>query len=184
MEAGTGFICQGDGRVGYWYTYVDTLGGSSITPPASQSPSKPLVLSPAHNASTRAMHASGGFSSYAGIGFLINAPVIDGPWSTFDASGRNGIGFWAKGPPYVRVLLHIPATVATQFHGTCGTPVCIGAITQNFYLSPNVWNYIQFTFASLTSGNAPFDPAQLSAVEFQPVNTGLFDLWIDDVQFY
>ena len=60
----------------------------------------------------------------------------------------------------------------------------MGALTQNFYLSPNVWNYIQFTFASLTPGNVPFDPAQLSAVEFQPVNAGVFDLWIDDVQFY
>ena len=132
----------------------------------------------------RAMHISGALTSYAGIGFLINAPVIDAPWSTFDASGRTGIEFWVKGKDYVRVLLHTPATVATQYHGTCTASVCMGAVSRNFFISPNVWVLIDLPFAELTSGTAPFNPALLSAIEFQPINPGAFDLWIDDVRFY
>ena len=47
-----------------------------------------------------------------------------------------------------------------------------------------MWVEIGLTFASLTSGTAPFDPALLSAIEFQPYGVGAFDLWIDDVRFY
>src|SRR6185436_17576330 len=101
MEAGTGRICQGDGRVGYWYTYIDSSGFSSITPPVTEVPSRPVGFTPMWNSSTRAMHVSGAFSSYAGIGFLINAPVIYAPWSTFDASGRTGIDFYVKGTGWV-----------------------------------------------------------------------------------
>ena len=43
---------------------------------------------------------------------------------------------------------------------------------------------ITVPFSSLTSGTAPFNPAQLAAIEFQPGNTTTFDLWIDDVSFY
>jgi hypothetical protein len=185
MEAGTGYICRGDGRVGYWYTYIDATLGSSITPPASESPSKPLVLSPARvGTSTRAMHASGVFLSYAGIGFLVNAPVIDDPWSTFDASGRTGVHFYAKGTGSVRILLQIPATVATQYHGTCTSAVCVGAVSPSSPLAPDTWKEIGIPFSSLTSGNAPFNPALLAAIEFQPTSVGGFDLWIDDVSFY
>jgi hypothetical protein len=184
MEAGTGFICQGDGRVGYWYTYIDGLAGSSITPPVSESPSKPVAFSPPLGNSSHAMHASGAFSSYAGIGFLINAPVIDAAWSTYDASSRTGIEFSVKGTGYLRVLMHTPATVATQYHGTCTTSVCMGAVSRNYLLSPNVWVVIDLPFASLTSGTAPFNPGLLSAIEFQPNSAGTFDLWVDDIRFY
>src|SRR5947208_81274 len=73
-----------------------------------------------------------------------------------------------EGHPYLRVLLHTPATVATQYHGTCTTSVCMGAVSPNYFISPNVWVQIDLPFASLTSGTAPFNPALLSAIEFQP----------------
>jgi hypothetical protein len=185
MEAGTGYICQGDGRVGYWYTYVDALTGSSITPPASESPAKPLSPSPARvAASTRAMHASGVYSSFAGIGFLVNAPVIDAAWGTFDASRYTGVRFYAKGTFGVRVLLQIPATVATQYHGTCTVSNCLGALSSNYPTTSDSWSVVSVPFTSLTSGNATFNPAVLAAIEFQPVAAGAFDFWIDDITLY
>jgi len=184
MEAGTGYICQGNGRVGYWYTYIDSSAGSTITPPATEDPTLPDVVSPARAASTHAMHASGIFSLFAGMGLLINAPVLNDPWSTFDASRYTGITFWAKGMGTVRILLQIPATVATQYHGTCTISACMGAVSSSRALSPTTWVQISIPFSSLTSGNATFLPSALAAVEFQPTTGGQFDLWIDDVSFY
>jgi hypothetical protein len=173
--------------VGYWYTYIDPLATSSITPPPSESPSKPVMFSPARfpSTSTHALHASGYTTSYSGIGCLLNAPVIDAPWSTFDASRYSGIGFYAKGTGYgVRVLFHVPATVATQYHGTCTASVCQGALSRVYPLTPDTWTAISIPWSSLTPGTSPFDPAQLAAIEFQPGGIAGFDLWIDDVAFY
>ena len=124
-------------------------------------------------------------TSYSGIGFLINAPVIDAPWSTFDASRYSGITFWVKGTAYaVRVLFHVPATIGTQYHGTCTASVCQGALSRDYSLSPNGWTLVTVPWSTLTSGTALFTPSQLAAIEFQPGNTTTFDLWIDDISFY
>lgn len=130
------------------------------------------------------MHASGYTTSFSGIGFLVNAPVIDAPWSTFDASRYSGITFQVKGTAYaVRVLFHVPATIGTQYHGTCTTSVCQGALSPNYSLTSIAWTTVTVPWSSLTSGTAPFNPSQLAAIEFQPGNTTTFDLWIDDISF-
>jgi hypothetical protein len=178
MEAATGYICQGNGRTGRWFSYQGTQ--SSLSPPGNPVPTS--LLSTARGASTRGMRLFGTNGDYAGFGcWLVESPA------TYDAGSYTGIRFWALGTPAtLRIIGQTSATESTTYGGTCTLPTleCAGNET-TITLSASVWNEYEVPFASLTGGTVPFDPSDIWSIEFQsPQASGAYDFWIDDLGFY
>lgn len=184
MEAVTGRICQGDGRIGHWFTYVDSDLSSSTISPSPGKVALPELLPTARETSRYAMHAKGRFYSYAGIGCLLNSSLEDGTHATFDASGYTGIRFYAKGSGRLKVTAQMPSTESVEQGGTCTAVEC----TPNSYIrSGNLltsWTLITAPFYAFKDGLEPLDPSKLWSLEFQPYTEGPFDFWIDDLTFY
>jgi hypothetical protein len=181
MEAGTGFICEGSGRIGSWFTYRDEA--SMITPPPSQVPALPVEIT-SRPGSRRAMYAYGTTTSYAGLGCVINNSVIGERPGTFDASRYQGIRFSGRSSNgWIKLAVHTPATVVVTNGGTC--PATLNCIANQVAISVNssIWNDITVPFARLEGGAAPFDPSQIWSIEFQSY-VGSFDVWVDDLSFY
>ena len=186
MEADMGWICAGNGRVGSWYTYVDSDSTSSKISPATGSVAVPEPLpTPRVSTSLFAMHASGYAASYAGIGFLLNQPVTNGPTGTFSATGYTGFKFWAKGSGYLNVWGQMASTEPTKYGGTCAATSCVG---NSYLISTSLsssWAQLTVPFAKLSGGYvSPFDPSTIWSLEFTPYSTGSFDFWIDDITLY
>ena len=190
FEDGDGTICLSNGRNGHWFTYVDSGISSSVTPPPSDTVAAvPTQLSTPRGASQYAMHITGSDSTYAGVGVLLNNPVIGEVPGVFDAAaaGYTGVHFFMKCNMGLYFVIQIPATVAVKYGGTCATEPCSGA---SYYRSsvalPSsaTWTEISIPFSSLGGGVAPFRTDQLWDIGFQPGTAGVFDLWIDDVSFY
>jgi len=184
MEAHTGWICQGNGRVGHWFTYVDSeLTTSSIFPPPD-TVALPELLSTPRGTSQYAMHASGRFYSYAGIGCLLNTPVVDANHGTYNGSGYTGIKFYAKSTAGLRVTAQMPSTESIEYGGTCTVTTC----SPNYYLYSSLsfssWTLITVPFSYFASGLKTYNSSMIWSFEFQPYTTGSFDLWIDDLTFY
>jgi hypothetical protein len=189
MESGTGYICEGSGRIGHWFTYVDSGGASSITPaPSSTVVATPYTITPARGTSTRAMRAFGTFASYAGIACLLNTAVLGQIPKTFDATaaGYTGIKFYARGLGGIGVVVNTSATISTTYGGACTQSSCIG----NMYFPPSgtiavdAWTLVTVPFSMLAGGSAAFRAADLWSIGFQPALPGAFDIWIDDLSFY
>jgi hypothetical protein len=182
MEAATGRICHGSGRVGHWYTFKDSA--STITPDPAQLPALPQPVSPPRDTSHYAMSTSGTRVSYAGIGCMLNNSVIGDPPLGFNGSAYSGIQFYVRGGTYaLSVTVHIGATIATAYGGHCTAATCVGNSAYASGISAT-WGMTRVAFASLAGGNAPFNPADLWAIEFQAYGDGPFDFWIDDISFY
>jgi hypothetical protein len=182
MESGDGRICAGNGRMGYWYTYIDSLTGSSITPSPTMQPAMPSATSPARAASHWAMHGSGTFHSYAGIGCLVDAAVGAGKHS-INASGFTGIHFWAHGTAGMKLVLQATGDETTANGGTC-TTTCFGSDYILPGLSSTAWTEYSVPFTAVTGGTVTFQPSDLWSIEFGPVTVGPFEMWIDDLSFY
>jgi hypothetical protein len=190
MEAGTGWICNGNGRVGYWYTYVDSYTSSSSITPAPGDIAKPALMSTARDTSQYAMHVYGKFTEYAGFGFLLNLAVQGEVPSIYDASGYTGIKFWAKGSPSdMEVRAQMPSTSTVANGGTCALTSCMPNLELLSSLSTS-WKQFTVPFSYLTGGSVtPLKPSNLWTIEFGPYNSSgnldtSFDIWIDDVTFY
>lgn len=187
MEDHTGFICQGSGRVGSWYSYIDTTSTSTISPPVDERPALPEKLNAARGASQYAMHEHGTDTSYAGLGCWLNNAAVTTIPSTFNATGLLGVSFYAIGTGGVKVIVQTRATISTVYGGACmatATVSCYGASSASMTTSTESWNFYTVPFSQLTPGVAAFDPSTLWSVEFQPGRSGAFDFWIDDVSFY
>jgi hypothetical protein len=176
MEAGTGYVCQGNGRTGSWFSYVSTYG--TFGPPGYPVPTT-LLASP-RGASTRAMRAYGTNDEYAGFGcWLVTTPA------TYDASAYTGLRFYATGTPAtLRVIVQTAGTESTTYGGDCVLPTleCAGNETQVSITSS--WALYQVPWSSLVGGTATFDESDIWSIEFQPGATGTFDFSIDDLSFY
>ena len=190
FEDGDGSICASVGRSGHWFTYVDGVSSSSVTPPPSDAvAASPTKLSTPRGASQYAMHITGNDSQYAGVGAFLDNPVIGQAPGVYDAgaAGYTGVHFFIKSNMGLYFVIQIPATVAVKYGGTCATEPCSGA---SYYRSsvalPSsaTWTEISIPFSSLGGGVAPFRTDQLWDIGFQPGTAGSFDLWIDDVSFY
>jgi hypothetical protein len=186
MESNTGKICEGSGRAGHWFTYIDSYSGSTITPPTSQVPALPYALTTPRAGSAYAMRAFGLYSSYAGIAALMNNAVIGQIPRTFDASSYTGVRFTAMGSGGLKVVVQTSATESTTYGGTCALTSCYGASYTVSGLSATTWNTFQvpFTSIALNPGNAAFSKSDVWSIEFQPALTSSFDIWIDDLMFY
>ena len=177
MESGTGYICEGNGRVGSWFSYVDAQG--SFSPAGDPVPTS--VVSPARDGSQRAMHAYGTRVDYAGFGFWMSDVPI-----TYDASAYTGIRFYAKGTPgTLKVIVQTAATESTTYGGDCTLPTlsCAGN-DAGVSLDSSAWALKTVPFSELRNGTAPFDKSDIWSIEFQPEGAGSFDYWIDDLSFY
>ncbi|HEY8923408.1 MAG TPA: hypothetical protein VIU64_03445, partial [Polyangia bacterium] len=172
------------------FTYVDGVASSSVTPPPSDTvAAAPTKLATPRGASQYAMHITGNDSTYAGVGVLLNNPVIGEVPGVYDAgaAGYTGVHFFIKSNMGLYFTIQIPATIAVKYGGTCATEPCSGA---SYYRSsvavPSsaTWTEISIPFSSLGGGVAPFRTDQLWDIGFQPGTAGTFDLWIDDVSFY
>ena len=96
MEADTGRICSGSGRVGMWFTYVDSATTSAIAPVTTGAALPELMTTP-RGTSNYAMHMRGYYSTYAGIAIWLNKSAFSGSTGVYNASGYTGIKFYAKG---------------------------------------------------------------------------------------
>jgi hypothetical protein len=178
MEDGTGNICKGNGRVGYWFSYADSA--SVILP----NPVLPSLLSPPRGSSQRAMHTYGTCVQQVGIGCFLNFGGVTA--STYNATGYTGIQFYAMGTAgALKLVVQTPASESTTYGGQCTLAVlsCTANSAQVLGLSANQWNLIMIPFSSLSGGIAPFNVTELWSIEFQP-GSGAFDFWIDDLSFY
>ncbi len=187
MEAGTGWSCEGNNRKGFWFTYVDSYDSKSTIIPAPNQVAKPELMSTPRDTSTRAMHASGTFTDYVGMGVLFNIAAEGATPKTYDASAYTGIKFWAKGSgSYLSVLGQTDATETVENGGTCTKTSCIGNSVLFTSLSSS-WKQFTVPFSYLTGGTAIFEPASLWSIEFAPYCGSYdcsFDFWIDDITLY
>ncbi len=191
MEGDNGLICQGEGRIGHWYTFNDQSPGTSQTPAQGTIPTLPDLVVPIRGTSHYAMHTVATLNTYAAIGCSLNGTETGVPEieKAYDVSGYSGISFYAKGTPAtVEVILE---TLETQFvpgGGTCAAS-CAGnhALVS---LSSTAWTQykIPLTSAEFQGGSAPLMLQHASAVEFLVYNGGAAplnaDFWIDDLSFY
>jgi hypothetical protein len=190
MEADTGIICQGEGRIGHWFAYDDGMPGTTQTPPPGVAPIRPDPIQPPRGASNFAMHTSGTVEMYAAIGCSLNgstSDVMEVP-RMYDVSRYTGISFYAKGTPaMLQVIVANTDDVAPMYGGTCpGSCVSNHAIIS---LQPTQWTFYQVPFSQLASGDFTFNPAHVLTIDFQAQpSTGVrpfaLDLWIDDLSFY
>jgi hypothetical protein len=187
MESQSGFICMGNGRSGHWFTYIDGVNGSNISPlPSDTSPALPALLSPARGSSRYGMHATGTYASYAGIGCLLNNPVIGETPKTYDAAaaGFVGVHFFVKSTAGLSFVVQTSATISTTYGGTCTAASCYGASATLPSSTLSSWQEVNIPFSALSPGVAPFRTDDLWNLAFQPAVPGPFDFWIDDVSFY
>jgi len=184
MEDGSGRICTGAGRVGVWYAFNDQ-GAQTVQWPAPTSPGTPIetsLIPDGRAASRRGMHTYGGGSAWgAGIGFDLN---FDGAtYRLYDASGYQGVRFWARsntGGSILRFRISTASTTAIKYGGTCqsGAPTeCVGPTPLLLQLEPD-WREYTVSFAELALST---ERARLTNIQFMA--QGDFDFWIDDVSF-
>jgi hypothetical protein len=183
MESGDGLICAGSGRMGYWYTYIDTVSSSSISPAMTVKPAPPTATSPARTGSQWAMHASGTFSQYAGIGCVLDGAVGIKTHS-INASGYTGVHFWAHGTAGMKLVLQTTGDESTANGGTC-TNACFGSDSAPLAgLSSTAWTEYSIPFTAVTGGTVGFQSTDLWSIEFGPITPGPFEMWVDDLSFY
>jgi len=192
MEADTGQICHGNGRVGLWYTYLDTSASSAITP-ATSGAALPSYMSSPRGTSYYAMHVQGYYSTYAALAVWLNKATFAGTTGTYDASAYKGITFWAKGNGNgggFNAIGQMASTEMVKYGGLCTATSCAGDYYTLTGLSSTTWKQYTVPFTSLTGGTVtPFDPTSTWSFEFQFYSTTslagvAFDLWIDDLSFY
>jgi hypothetical protein len=188
MEAATGLICQGSGRIGHWFAYNDQLTGTVQTPPRLVAPTRPDPIQPARGTSAYAMHTYGTFSSFLGLGTSLNGSLSDTPEipRTYDMSGYTGISFYAKGTPStIQFIIATSENVPPAYGGTCSTATC-NSNRKDITLSSS-WTFYPIPFNQVGLGTNPLNLAHVLTINFQAQGTGVSasaDFWIDDVQFY
>ena len=178
FEAGAGYICPDNGRVGSWFSYHDSA--SSFSPAGA--PSLPSLLPTPRGTSYHALHIFGTEVEYAGIGCTIN----NVPTATYNASAYAGIRFYIMGTATAPVaIVQTRQTESTSYGGQCALPTlsCAANDVPITGVQASTWQLVTVPFASLSGGTAPFDVTSVWSIEFQP-GLGVFNLWIDDLSFY
>jgi hypothetical protein len=117
MEARSGYICEGAGRKGAWYSYNDQSKDSEQWPPPTAEAGVPIAVSTSDRTGNgHAMRTYGhGYTVWgAGIGFDLNYDYRATPhvYGTFDASDYDGISFWHKGSGFSFRVNTVKGTLA------------------------------------------------------------------------
>lgn len=182
LEDCDGAILPNDSRTGSWYRYLDTFGSTlspaMFKPEAGGSPVSPTCSVHVQGMSINdpAMMKYG----YAGIGFSFTDS------QPFDASGYDGVSFWAKGTGQIRVAVTIPAITAVMHGGTC-TSNCddsygfVVGVTEEWKKFEVPWSVLrQAGWGTI----APFEQTKVTGVDFGFGSGSTFDVRIDDVAFF
>ena len=189
MEDQNGSITYVSGRNGSWWTAMDESPGGTIDP---RTPVPELI--PGGRCGSRyAMRVTGqGFLEWGSILGMSLAYGPDGI-TPHDASFRQGIRFWARiGDTSTRqIRFNIGDFHSAPEAGWCvddGTPACF---TYEVALSQidTTWKQYVIPFGALVhptpdSPNDPLDPATLRTLAFYFHPSAVFDLWVDDLEFY
>lgn len=151
---------------GYWYTYKDTVSTGSGAKEISGSPASPGA----------AYHASGTIvtGGYAGVGTNL-APAE----AETDISQYAGVQFYIKGNGTTNINL---AIVTGNF-----SEIPAYNNWQYSFTPPTDWTFVQIPFSSLTIPYGTSLPLMLDRakdIQWKIPNTGVFDVYIDDVALY
>jgi hypothetical protein len=188
MEADTGVICQGNGRIGHWFAYNDGSTTTTQTPPPNVAPTRPDPIQPPRGNSNYAMHTYGKFTTLGGIGCSLDGSTsntVEVP-SPYDVSGYTGITFYAKGTPAdLQVIVQTVETAWTMYGGTCPSSSCAGN-RMDITLSSTAWTLYMVPFTSLMQGTYPFNAHHALTIDFDVYAAAgaNADFWIDDLAFY
>jgi hypothetical protein len=190
FEDGEGTVPEVGGRIGSWYTYHDASSGGTMSP-AQGSDFTPESCGP--NGSAYCAHVSGsGFTDWgAGMGGDLNN---DGSAKgTYDASGYEGLAFWAKGNGAVRVGFATSATVPEAGGGDCVPGAGDGEECENghgkVYSLGSEWEQYLLPFDEAAQDETwgqqvAFDPSTIMSVEVG-FDAGVdFDVYLDEIGFY
>jgi hypothetical protein len=180
FEDGNGQISLRDGRNGVWHVFHDSSEGGDIS---LEEP--PLPDDGGVNGSIHAMHVSGsGFLDWgAGVGLELRGRVLP-----YDVSAHQGIRFWARGEPSLR-LVFVQQDLATGYAcSTCsvGSSECGIFYGTEVTLTPD-WSEFTIPWSALSqyaAGSTRFGVDRLLMIKFEAPPTARFEFWLDDVSFY
>ena len=189
MEDRDGLLTYTSGRNGSWWSANDETPGGTFEPANPL----PELIPGARCGSEYAMRVTGqGFETWGSVLGLSLAYGFGGVMP-HDASFRQGIRFWARigDTSTKRIQLSIGDHHAVPDEGYCvedGTPECF---TYDVTLSQigTTWTQYAIPFAALVhpavdNPNEPLDPSRLYTLAFYFHTGAVFDLWVDDLEFY
>jgi hypothetical protein len=176
-------------RIGYWYTFKDSIATCMVMPPPDPSGATPFPPTPASGAmGTNGAKVSGtgctGPDFAAGIGFDVNncmsAPKV------YDATAYTGIKFWYKSSVAVRFQIGSTATTPAP-NGSCAAD-CYDHHGMTLTASlAGTEVMVPFTMLAQewTPTMTPFDKSKILNFQWQikKENGATFDLTIDNVSF-
>lgn len=180
-------IIPSSGRVGVWYTFNDETPDGIQTPAADAF--EPDVLEVPREGSQYAARTTGsGFTDWgAGFGFdLKNDGLSKLP---YDASGFQGIKFWAIAGDYstTQVWVGFSDINTDPEGGNCKE--CNDFFGLEIALKAGEWTEHTLYFADTAQREfgdpveAGLDASTLFAIQFTFEAGETFDVWIDDVEF-
>jgi endoglucanase len=181
-------VAVNDGRSGYWYTYVDSVG-SSITPTAGSAGGIFTWTAGGANGSAFAARMNGNIGAapvvFAGMGMNFADPK--GP---YDASKYQGVAFWAKKGvgATANVRIKFPDSNTDPDGGVCSA--CYNDHGRNIKLADE-WEEFFMPFYSLSQEKGWGSPKTSSvestglySLQFQVNEKGAtYDVWVDDLRF-
>ncbi|HEV8550491.1 MAG TPA: leucine-rich repeat domain-containing protein [Polyangiaceae bacterium] len=199
MEDGSGYVCEGSGRVGAWYAFNDGKGTQWPAPTTPGVPIEVSLLDVPRGQSEHAIHTYGrDFGSWgAGVGVDL---AFDGTtYGLYDASAYSGITFWVRGDSQIlrggdqgsalSVASALP-TISFRVSDRDSTYVDWGGTSMSKIYGPHVgifpeetWTQYFVPFQNLRGQSDRFDPSVLTNLQWL-TRESPFDFWVDDVEFY
>lgn len=185
LEDGDPVIYERDGRIGVWYSYNDSTGGT-MNPAAMQDF---VTTAGGPNGSLYSAHVRGsGFTNWgAGIGFDLNnaGGAIKG---IFDARGYQGVAFQVRNNVMLRFKIQTAEVVPTDLGGTCTAGDSCND-SYGYDVAPSTsWRQVVINFSDLQQGNwgqaAPWSAASLMGFQWEVLANQNFEFAIDDVGFF
>jgi endoglucanase len=177
-------------RGGYWYTFMDKTGTTTVTPMAGDQGGTFAMSEGGANGTKFAANFKGKVGTGGSVVFSGMGVNFVDPKDKYDASKYAGIAFFAKrGESSTgKLRLKVPDTNTDPDGGVCSE--CFNDFGADIVLSTDWKKYI-FPFKKMTQEvgwGAPrkphINPAGIYGVQFQVKVPGAsYDISIDDVQF-
>ncbi|MFL5304490.1 MAG: hypothetical protein ACJ8F1_04725 [Polyangia bacterium] len=189
MEDADSEICGSGKRRGWWYGFGDGTPGGTLAP-TDGGDFFPTAIPGGRGTSHYAARLTG--SGFTGFGTILGLTLNAQPAGNmaYDASAASGIKFWMKNSQPVDLYIPTVETSPPAQGGACPD----GAAGSNcgwwfdFKITAPSDHWVEYRvpFAALAQndGSAPWNPAHLLNINFNPQRDTAFDLWVDDIQFY
>lgn len=189
MEDRDGSLTHTSGRNGSWWAAKDETPGGVFEP---FQPLPEAILGE-RCGSAYGMRVTGqGFDDWGSMLGLSFAYDSNGT-APYDAHYRTGVRFWARvGETSTRrIRFNVSDFHAVPDAGYCvedGEPACF-AYDVTLSRIDTAWQQYQVPFAALVhptedEPNVPIDPSALYTLSFYFHSGAVFDLWLDDLEFY